>query len=281
LSTSLADRHGVRKVSAQKTKPLRNNSLLNAKLLRNLQEDLDRAESTVIQSSGQDMGISVRGMGSRFTVTGSNFMPGTTAADIQAVLDAQEQANLVSCTVTQTSPVVVVELTFGNNNIADGVVARFDGRMVSCHWIAKLPLTVTQADGRKLRFDHKGSKILHASSPFNRSAAETKPDLFANKQESNRRHNQDNRRETRPDQHNSNTNDQRNDSQKRSFDPPTRPAAMDGPPRGPRAQLEDGRFGFRNGQPAAIKQSERGGRGRGQGARTGSGFGGRGGQGRR
>lgn len=61
---------------------------------------------------------------------GSNFAPGTTAADIQSALEPVGGA-IVSCRVVSTYPTVTAEMAFAERQGAESVVANFHNQRVS------------------------------------------------------------------------------------------------------------------------------------------------------
>ncbi|KAJ5056955.1 hypothetical protein J3E74DRAFT_368436 [Bipolaris maydis] len=81
-------------------------------------------------------GISIRGVanGGPCTVIASNFAPGTTAADIEAVMSPIGGETL-GCKLLSASPTVMVELQFATREGAENVIATFnnqkaDGRLL-------------------------------------------------------------------------------------------------------------------------------------------------------
>ena len=76
-------------------------------------------------------GFSIRGVASTgpFTVIASNFAPGTTASDIEAVL-APHGGETLGCRMLTASPTVMVELTFATREGADNVIATFNNQKV-------------------------------------------------------------------------------------------------------------------------------------------------------
>ncbi|KAJ5397482.1 hypothetical protein N7509_005595 [Penicillium cosmopolitanum] len=81
-------------------------------------------------------GLSIKGASGPFIVVGSNFSPGTSAADIQSALEART-GPMLSCRVISHSPAVTAEIAYAEKEIAENTVANFDNQ-----W----------ADGRKLTF---------------------------------------------------------------------------------------------------------------------------------
>ncbi|KAL1800451.1 hypothetical protein ACET3X_000793 [Alternaria dauci] len=81
-------------------------------------------------------GFSIRGVatGGPCTVIASNFAPGTTAADIEAVMSPIGGETL-GCRLLSSSPTVMVELQFASREGAENVIATFnnqkaDGRLL-------------------------------------------------------------------------------------------------------------------------------------------------------
>jgi hypothetical protein len=74
-------------------------------------------------------GFNVRGMGMTVVVA-QNFVPGTTAADIRAVFAPDKSQGLNSCRIVTASPTVIAELVFNSQDEAEGVVAKFNNKMV-------------------------------------------------------------------------------------------------------------------------------------------------------
>ncbi|KAF3048867.1 hypothetical protein E8E11_001651 [Didymella keratinophila] len=74
-------------------------------------------------------GFSIRGVASTgpFTVIASNFAPGTTAQDIEAVM-APHGGECLSCKILTASPTVMVELSFTSREGAENVIATFNNQ---------------------------------------------------------------------------------------------------------------------------------------------------------
>ncbi|KAF2632457.1 hypothetical protein BU25DRAFT_406983 [Macroventuria anomochaeta] len=74
-------------------------------------------------------GFSIRGVASTgpFTVIASNFAPGTTASDIEAVM-APHGGETAGCRMLTSSPTVMVELTFATREGAENVIATFNNQ---------------------------------------------------------------------------------------------------------------------------------------------------------
>ena len=80
-----------------------------------------------------------------FSVVASNFVPGTTAADIKSAIlcdsvDSEGRNCLLSCRLTCARPSVTAELVFSECRIADHVIRKYHNQ---------------RADGRLLRLVHK------------------------------------------------------------------------------------------------------------------------------
>jgi len=76
-------------------------------------------------------GFNIRGVanGGPFTVIASNFAPGTTAADIEAVMSPHGGETL-SCRLISAFPTVMVELEFLDKQGAENVIATFNNQKV-------------------------------------------------------------------------------------------------------------------------------------------------------
>jgi hypothetical protein len=74
--------------------------------------------------------ISVKGMGGSYTIVAQNFAPGTTAADIEAVLAPDLELCLTACRLLSSHPTVIAELVFGSRDAAQAVVTKFNNKTV-------------------------------------------------------------------------------------------------------------------------------------------------------
>ncbi|KAG5301827.1 hypothetical protein I7I48_01972 [Histoplasma ohiense] len=127
---SLASRLGVVKRSAAaastrnpgaavSTRPAGQNRMSSDLITQNN----DRAP---VQDRGP--GISIKGSASGpCVVLGSNFAPGTTAADIESALEPVRGA-MLGCRIVSTHPEVTAEMIFEERSHAESVVARFDNQ---------------------------------------------------------------------------------------------------------------------------------------------------------
>lgn len=77
-------------------------------------------------------GFSIRGVASTgpFTVIASNFAPGTTASDIEAVM-APHGGECLGCKMLTASPTVMVELAFAKREGAENVISMFNNQKAS------------------------------------------------------------------------------------------------------------------------------------------------------
>lgn len=76
-------------------------------------------------------GFNIRGVatGGPYTVIASNFAPGTTAADIEAVMSPHGGETL-GCRLISAAPTVMVELQFASKDGAENVIAMFNNQKV-------------------------------------------------------------------------------------------------------------------------------------------------------
>ncbi|PYI13407.1 DUF185-domain-containing protein [Aspergillus violaceofuscus CBS 115571] len=129
--------------------------------------DEQRLLSALLPDSGQatvrgnKVGMTIKGAGSGpSVVVGSNFAPGTTAADIQAALEPVA-GPVLSCWVITQHPAVSAEITFAERQGADSAIANFhnqraDGRIIS---MRLKPVS--------LGADHGATNYQSPQSPFN------------------------------------------------------------------------------------------------------------------
>lgn len=87
--------------------------------------------NSVSARNNDSPGISIRGVasGGPFTVIASNFAPGTTAADIEAVM-SPVGGETAGCRLISASPTVMVELQFVDRAGAENVIATFNNQKV-------------------------------------------------------------------------------------------------------------------------------------------------------
>lgn len=71
----------------------------------------------------------IRGLAGPYVVVGSNFAPGTTAADIQSAMEPVG-GEVQSCKIVASSPTVIAEMTFTDKGGAENVIATFNNQKV-------------------------------------------------------------------------------------------------------------------------------------------------------
>lgn len=98
--------------------------------------DEDRLISALNPANGQSAirdhtgGMSIKGASSGpFVVIGSNFAPGTTAADIQSALEPI-CGSVMNCWIISQYPAVTAEITFAEKWSAENTVANFHNQKV-------------------------------------------------------------------------------------------------------------------------------------------------------
>ncbi len=87
----------------------------------------ENGQATVRNGGG---GINIKGASATPPVViGSNFAPGTTAADIQSAIEPVS-GKIVSCWITSQKPTVTAEITFAEKSSAEKAVANFHNQRV-------------------------------------------------------------------------------------------------------------------------------------------------------
>ncbi|KAI4176283.1 MAG: hypothetical protein LQ343_001021 [Gyalolechia ehrenbergii] len=122
----------------QNPRPIRANPMMRKVQKERLSENLTKMD-WVSNANGQanvrDGGdISILGAAGPYTVVGSNFAPGTTAADIESAM-APIGGEMLGCQITSQKPTVVAEMVFSEKARAENVIATFnnkraDGRLL-------------------------------------------------------------------------------------------------------------------------------------------------------
>ncbi|KAI4172286.1 MAG: hypothetical protein LQ348_006805 [Seirophora lacunosa] len=105
--------------------------------------DLDSDTNSQVNVLNRGGEISIRGAAGPYTVIGSNFAPGTTAADIESAL-APIGGPMEDCIIVSHKPTVVAEMVFLEKSSAENVIATFNNK---------------KADGRLLRLELKVGKL--------------------------------------------------------------------------------------------------------------------------
>lgn len=84
-------------------------------------------QSNIRDNSG---GLAIKGASSGpFVIVGSNFAPGTTAADIQSALEPLS-GPVLNCWITSQYPAVTAEIAFAEKWSAENIVANFHNQKV-------------------------------------------------------------------------------------------------------------------------------------------------------
>ena len=73
--------------------------------------------------------FSIKGAAGPYVVVGSNFAPGTTAADIQSAMESIT-GEMLGCNVLTPYPTVIAEMVFADKACADTVIATFNNQKV-------------------------------------------------------------------------------------------------------------------------------------------------------
>lgn len=91
----------------------------------------DRLQEVVQNGSanGVGEGFSIRGIADPYIVMGTNFAPGTTAADIESAM-APAVGEMQSCRIITSSPTVIAEMVFVEKQSADTVISTFNNKKV-------------------------------------------------------------------------------------------------------------------------------------------------------
>ena len=106
---------------------VRSNSLRKATPSKPRENASPRAQDNVGSDNGE---INIRGTApGPYLVIGSNFAPGTTAADIESAMQPSGGA-MLSCTISQLLPTVTAEMIFAEKENADNVIATFNNKKV-------------------------------------------------------------------------------------------------------------------------------------------------------
>ena len=74
-------------------------------------------------------GYSIRGLAGPYVVHGSNFAPGTTAADIESAMEPIG-GEIQSCKIVASTPTVIAEMVFTDKAGAENVIATFNNQKV-------------------------------------------------------------------------------------------------------------------------------------------------------
>ncbi|KAK8231552.1 hypothetical protein HDK77DRAFT_65679 [Phyllosticta capitalensis] len=82
------------------------------------------------------------------TVVASNFAPGTTAADIEAVMASEIKGEVLGCRLTSARPTVIAEMQLSERADAEDIIVKFnnrkaDGRLLYVYMKDDRPMTLT------------------------------------------------------------------------------------------------------------------------------------------
>lgn len=81
------------------------------------------------KENGAGAEISIRGIAGPYTVAGSNFAPGTTAADIESAM-FPVGGEMQSCKILTAAPTVIAEMVFAEKENAEKVINTFNNKKV-------------------------------------------------------------------------------------------------------------------------------------------------------
>ena len=96
-------------------------------LLYNTAVTQSTGNGVAAQSLGEE--ISIRGTAGPYVVVGSNFAPGTTAADIESAM-VPSGGEMQSCRIISSSPTVMAEMVFAEKQNAESVISTFNNKKV-------------------------------------------------------------------------------------------------------------------------------------------------------
>ncbi|KAK4986204.1 hypothetical protein LTR66_007941 [Elasticomyces elasticus] len=94
----------------------------------NSSQDRRANRHTAKNDIGQE--LSIRGAAGPYVVVASNFAPGTTAADIESVMQSVG-GEMLGCKIIASAPTVIAEMTFVEKSGAEQVIETFNNRKVS------------------------------------------------------------------------------------------------------------------------------------------------------
>ena len=98
------------------------------------QDMLYEAATSKVPRNGNGVGteISIRGTAGPYVVIGSNFAPGTTAADIESAM-LPVGGEMQSCRILTATPTVMAEMVFTDKENAELVIDTFNNKKVQCN----------------------------------------------------------------------------------------------------------------------------------------------------
>jgi len=135
-----------------------------------------------VSINGASEGFSIRGLAGPYVVMGSNFAPGTTAADIESAM-VPTVGEMQSCKIMTSTPTVIAEMVFADKGSADNVISTFNNKKVKlrcCDDIVGSDF-LSQADGRILHIYMKhGAATSTPVAPASKPPATPEVDLSRN-----------------------------------------------------------------------------------------------------
>ena len=84
--------------------------------------------------------ISIRGIAGPYVVIGSNFAPGTTAADIESAM-VPSAGEMQKCRILSASPTVIAEMVFAEKQNAEIVISTFNNKKVRSILLPEIQVT--------------------------------------------------------------------------------------------------------------------------------------------
>ncbi|CAG8010219.1 unnamed protein product [Penicillium olsonii] len=109
--------------------------------------NLNQTRGDAQYANNRNNTFSIKGASGPFVVIGTNFAPGTTAADIQSAFEPTT-GPILSCRIVANSPAIVAEITFTDKSTAELAVANFHNQ---------------RADGRILKMNLKSNSTPKAA----------------------------------------------------------------------------------------------------------------------
>ncbi|KAL9104740.1 MAG: hypothetical protein Q9163_000352 [Psora crenata] len=186
------DLHGGENGRPRVTRTARQNPMSD-KIKDDLFSEALAAKSTPANSRLRAIGpeISIRGAAGPYVVIGSNFAPGTTAADIESAM-VSSGGPMQSCRIITGSPTVMAEMVYSEKQNAEAVIETFnnkkaDGRIL--HVYMKMGGTTPIASTPAIRRAPADSR----SSPIDLIGNEPSPSYDRQREQSDR-----NRRKVHP-----------------------------------------------------------------------------------
>ena len=115
------------------TRPPRENPMVRLKkdLLYDTAMNQSERNASSHGAVSKDLGgeISIMGTAGPYIVIGSNFAPGTTAADIESAM-IPTGGEMLSCRILSASPTVIAEMVFSEKHNAESVISTFNNKKV-------------------------------------------------------------------------------------------------------------------------------------------------------